>query len=413
MIERRHVFHIAGYDSTDPEARIQRFRRALSIFSQTWGVSSQVSDSGPKEDAGSARWSVQTQAPGWKVETTYEVLRWDDIIRADARRGMPSRLWQGLLTLYDFVFSGTLFRYFQANWKYAGFFLLPYLYLALFAAMAIASAQWLSSLVVPSGMFRLLATFVIGLTIFVGLLYWLGRRWHVLHVLDDWIFARQLVHGRRPDMDARLDLFADKLVACAKTAAVDEIIVVGHCLGAALVMDVVARALARDPDIARHGPTLCILTVGATIPKFALHPAGDRFRRAATRISVERSIHWAEYQARDDAISFYRFDPVRLSRIGPDHRSERPIIRRVQLHEMMSPQKFRRYRFNFMRLHYQCVSANERRASYDHFMIICGPLSLERIVAAPAGPMRLIQADGSCVDMTDDALPAWPRSAAV
>jgi hypothetical protein len=411
VIDRRHIFHIAGYDSADPGAKLRRFRRALSTFSKTWSLAAQASDLTEVADEASARWNVETRGPNWTVRTTYEVLRWDDLILADSRRSMVSRLLQSLITLYDWIASGTLFRYFRTSWKYAGFFLIAYLYLALFALIGIWAAQLFSSFV-PRGATTtgVLASLAVGLMTFVGLLYWLGRRWHALHVLDDWIFAREFVYGRRPDMDARLDRFADKLVACAKTTVVDEIIVVGHCLGAALTLDVVARAVARDPDLARHGPAFCILTVGATIPKFSLHPAGDRFRRAATRIAAEPFIHWAEYQARDDAISFYRLDPVTLSRVGPDHKSERPIIKRVQLHEMMSPETFRRHRFNFMRLHYQCVSGNEKRCAYDHFMFICGPFNFERLVAEPEGAINLVGTDGSIAE-ADAAVPAGRRSA--
>jgi len=63
---------------------------------------------------------------------------------------------------------------------------------------------------------------------------------------------------------------------------------------------------------------VCILTVGSTIPKFTLHPAGKRFRRYAATLVKETSIAWAEYHARSDAISFYKFDPVSLMRFYGD-----------------------------------------------------------------------------------------------
>ncbi len=90
-------------------------------------------------------------------------------------------------------------------------------------------------------------------------------------------------------------------------------------------------------------------------------------------VADEPLIRWAEYHARDDAISFYRFDPVTLKRVSRERGDGRPNIRRVQMHNMMSPESFRRHRFNFMRLHYQMVMGNDQRALYDYCMIICGP----------------------------------------
>ena len=33
-----------------------------------------------------------------------------------------------------------------------------------------------------------------------------------------------------------------------------------------------------------------------------------------------------------------------------------------------------RLRYNFFRRHYQLIMANDRRAPYDYFMLVCGPI---------------------------------------
>ena len=57
------------------------------------------------------------------------------------------------------------------------------------------------------------------------------------------ISATRRVHGRRPDVEARVDRFAEALVARCRDAAVDEIVVLGHSMGSTLAVEVVARAL--------------------------------------------------------------------------------------------------------------------------------------------------------------------------
>jgi pimeloyl-ACP methyl ester carboxylesterase len=230
----------------------------------------------------------------------------------------------------------------------------------------------------------------------------------MLHALDDWIFSRDFVHGRRPDLEARLDRFADALLIKAREAALDEIVIVGHSMGASLAVEIVARALARDPELGRHGPTVCVLTVGSTIPKFTLHPAAEHIRRAAAAVAAAPSIAWAEYQARDDAISFYKFDPVTGSHVGSIRLDNKPVIRRVQMHDMLERRTFWRSRMKFMRLHYQFVLANERRAIYDYFMTVCGPLAFEHAILAPGGAAGLITVDGALIDQR----PAGPALAA-
>ena len=214
-----------------------------------------------------------------------------------------------------------------------------------------------------------------GLAVFFVLLRWPGRRWRVQQLLDDWIFARDYLFGRRPDAEARLDQFAQALVARVRSGGLDEIVIVGHSLGAMFALDVIVRALALDPDLGRRGVSVCVLTIGATIPKFALHPSAKRLREVCASVVAEPSIFWVEYQSRADTISFYRFDPVALKRIAGDRLDGKPVIRRVQNHDMLSPGSFARYRRNVLRLHYQSVMANERRAPYDYYLMACGPIA--------------------------------------
>src|SRR5262249_42947279 len=252
-------------------------------------------------------------------------------------------------------------------------FLYPIVALALFAAAGWFVARLLTGLIGLEGLGAAAVGLIAGLVVFYGLVQWPGRRWRVEQLLDDWICAHDYLRGRRADIDARLDRFAETLIAQVRAGGADEIVLVGHSLGAMLVLDLLVRALARDGDLGRSGAALCVLTVGATIPKFALHPRADDIRRKIARIADEPSIAWAEYQSRDDTISFYKFDPVALRRIDDDRLDGKPVIRRVQIHDMLLPETFARCRRNVLRLHYRSVMANDRRGPHPHFHMGAGP----------------------------------------
>jgi hypothetical protein len=411
MIARRHVFHIGGYDPITPEQQLHRIQRSLSAFQRTWGVMAEIVTDVQATQV-SASWDIEASAPNWKTRTTYEMLRWDDLILEDHGRGMWSRLGQGFVTLYDFIVTGTLFRFVYSSWKYAGFFLFPYLYVALFIACGAALGYGLVRVTGLAGVAAVLLAAAVTLGVMAGLLHLFGWRRPINHVFDDWIFSREFVYGQRPRMDARIDQFAERILDRIRHADADEIVIIGHCLGAALVMDSVSRALKRDPELARCGPPLCVLTVGATIPKFSLHSRGERIRQATRAVADERGIHWTEYHARDDAISFYRFDPVTLKRFGRDRSDGRPNIRRVQMHTMMDKDTFRRHRFNFMLLHYKFLMGNTVRADYDYCLIICGPLPFDEITA-PRGGMDRFGNDGALLPRGASSDVAKPASVAV
>src|SRR5262249_61118908 len=110
--------------------------------------------------------------------------------------------------------------------------------------------------------------------------------------------------------------------------------------------------------------------------------AGGRLRDCADKVAREPDLFWVEYQARDDAISFYKFHPVTLRAIGPAGDPAQPLVRRVQFHEMMTARDFRRYRLSFMRLHYQFVMAEAQRATYGYFMIPWVAVSLRGVARA-------------------------------
>jgi pimeloyl-ACP methyl ester carboxylesterase len=396
MIGRRHVFHIGGYDPIVPEEQLERFRHSLSRFERTWNVSSQTSTLVDSSKV-SASWQSEAWGPNWKTDATFELLRWDDLVQRDSQRGMLSRLYHSWLTLLDFAVTGTLFRYVRANWKYAVFFTFPYFAVTLFALGSAGIAYALTRLSNLTGLWAAVCAAFVCVTIFMALMRWLGPRRRINHVLDDAIFSRQFLYGQRPEIEERIDDFAGKILERVRKADVDEILVIGHSLGAALALAAVARSLKQDPQLGKSGPPLCVLTVGATIPKFSLHPKGEQFRQATRAVANDTSIRWTEYQARDDAISFYRFDPVSLKRVGRENLDGRPNIRRVQVHSMMDPASFRRHRWNFMRLHYQFLMGNDQRSVYDYCMITCGPLGFDSITA-PSGGVGRFQSDGSVTE---------------
>jgi pimeloyl-ACP methyl ester carboxylesterase len=395
MIERRHVFHIGGYDPVAPENQLERLRKSLLKFQKTWNVSSQISAIVHSSNVSSS-WKLQANGPNWTTHVTFELLRWDDLVLLDSQRSLLSRVYQSTLALIDFTLTGTLFRYFRASWKYAGFFVFPYFSITALAFGSFGIAYAIARLLRLTGSSAVIIGLFVCVPIFIASIHWLDPRRRISHALDDAIFSRQFLNGQRIQMEKRIDDFANIILKRVRTADVDEILIVGHSLGAAVAIASLARSLVQDPELAAHGTPVCVLTVGATIPKFSLHPRGEELRQAAKAVAARSEIQWVEYQARDDVISFYRFDPVTLTRVPRGNFEGRPKIRRVQIHSMMNASSFRRHRFNFMRLHYQFLMGNDQRAAYDYCMITSGPLKFDKITA-PAGGVDHFEANGAVI----------------
>jgi len=384
---KRLVFHLGGYEPVTPAAFHRRFRRGLDRFQKTWSATASMSELQLHE--GEAFWRIVTSGPNWRAETDYRLIRWDDVIAAQSRQPAWRRVPLGLGAFFDFVAGGALRGYFRTNWRYAGFFLYPFLLFALFVAAAALIGTFIGHAVgVIAGILAAVATLAV-------LTRWPGHRFYLWLAFDDWIFAKAYIAGDAPVLDRRLDHFARELIDAVRSGAADEIAIVGHSLGAVLAVDVLDRAFRREPRLAEGKSRLVLLTVGSSILKIALHRRATAFRAALARVAAAPGLFWAEYQALTDVMNFCKTDPVTACGLP---KTGSPFVRIVRFREMLDPASYRRLRRSFFRMHRQFVSGNERRAPYDFFMLTCGPLAFEWQVRSEFGAAPAIGPDGALLD---------------
>jgi hypothetical protein len=234
------------------------------------------------------------------------------------------------------------------------------------------------------------------LAIFVALRFTFGRMLHIRYALDDWYFARDLVHRLRPEVEMRLDRLAQELVRLVRDTDADEIVFDGHSLGAPLSITVLDRALKLDPQLGGRGKPLHLVSSGSSLLKVALHPAAGWLREAVGRVANAPCVYWVEYQALVDIINVYKVDPVAALAMAP---TGKPIVKIIRIRMMLEEHTYRRFRLNFLRIHRQAVMGNERRYFYDYYMLCCGPLPLAERVENPDRAVAAFAADGSLTEV--------------
>ena len=384
VIRKRRVFHLPGFDPAPPAAVKRRFTRELRRFEKTWSAQAAVSDIGANDET----WRVTASGPNWSVETNFRLVAWNDVIEALAEKPTWLRIPQGLLAFLDFAVNA-LPRYLRANWRYAGFFLYPFVMFAALAALAISIGRYAAS---ASG--YLLAGLAVALAIFALLWQWPGRRLFLHLLFDDWSFSRAYVRAGDPAMEAKLGRTAREVVAAACEGEYDEVVVIGHSLGAMLAIDVLDRALQLEPELGQKGARVALISVGSSILKIGLHASAARFRASVECVASAPGIFWGDYQAISDIMNFYKRDP--LSAMGLPTRNV-PLVRMVRIRHMLDPAVYKRIRYRPLRMHLQFVSGNNIRNAYDYFMLVCGPLSVERQVRG-LGALSAIGPDGALIE---------------
>jgi len=388
-VRKRDIVFMCGYEISRPEAHHRRFAKELPRFETTWNAKADLSPPAVDQKTNVALWKLRTKGQNWQVETDYRMFWWGDLIAPDFELSDSRRLLVGWAALFDFVLSGAIIEYFRTNWRYALFFLYPYVLMALVAFGGFYIARGLIGGMLP---FADIIAAAIGVACVYGLLKLPPKPFYVGYLLNDWYFASDLVHHRRPALDDRLDGFARELVELYRNASSDEMVIVGHSLGAVQAVDVVARAKRIDPEFGARGVPVHLLTVGSSLLKIGLHPKATALREAVRAVANDPHIAWYEFQAISDIVNFYKSNPV--TDIGLPA-TGKPIVQIVRVKHMLKPETYKGLKRDFFRVHRQFVMGNEQRYFYDYFMICCGPLPLPQRIADQNGAVKSFAPDGA------------------
>ena len=306
----------------------------------------------------------------------------------------------GLAAMIEFILTGTAGRYFFVSWRYAAFFLYPLVIVAGMIVLAIAASH---SALIHSGLpyYRVLAP-ALAFAIFAALWLACTGMASLRYALDDWAFARDVVHHKRPQLEERLDRFARELARLARDTDADEVVVNGNSLGAPFSIVIVDRALQLDPLFGRRGKPLHLVSTGSSLLKLALHPAAAWLREAVARVANAPGVYWVEFQALVDVINMYKVDPVVALGLPA---TGKPIIKIIRIRLMVDEATYKRFRLNFLRLHRQAMMGNERRYYYDYYMLCGGPIPLSEWVTNHHATVAAFAADGALTDTWQSALP--------
>jgi len=371
------------------------FRREWNRFRQTWGVGGELSDCKIESDD-IASWQIETTGPNWQVTTRYEFLRLELQIRANLAQPFWRQLVRAGRWICDDIFSGAMLRVFRASTRMGVLLIYSQVLLIAWLAAALAGGWFAATALDPPGgplavKLALVAAFSLGC---FALLYPLAAVMFVNQLNNCWPYLREFARGEPTGFDRSTDLLAARIVDAARANEADEILLVGHSAGAMLALTTMVKALTLDPDVGRHGPRIAVITVGSIMPTLALHPAAEPLRRTVAAMAAERTVLWTECQSSDDFMNYPGFDPVAGIGADPGDRRCNPTIWPVPVRQMIAPEIFAKVKFNYWRMHYQYIMSNDRRASYDYYMFLCGPAPFADWAAQDGSVCAAFDADG-------------------
>jgi hypothetical protein len=405
-VQHRQIIYVQGYDPRGLAQYYRMFRTELRKFSRLYQLTASISRPQSTPDGETASWTIETKAADWQTRTSYDFLRFEDLIQRDLAAPIWHTVFHAVWIYWRLVFSGTIARFWKAHWRFATFITYPHFLLLLEAlgifGIAYGFGKGLQALGIPDP-FSIAAAATLFIAALGTFVKYTENLTYVLYLLSDTVWTWEFSHRQRPEWDQRIDRFAQYLVNVARASDAEEIVVVGHSSGSFLGAEIVARALKLDPDLGRHGPRIVLLTIGGNFPIVGFHAVSQDFRDHLRELAIEPSIDWIDCQSRKDVMNFYPFDPVAGHGIEVGEFRRNPTIVPIRFREIIKPEHYNLFRWKFFRVHFQFVMANELPHAYDFFMIVCGPIPLRERMARPEAALAIATGDAPAREF------AWKR----
>jgi hypothetical protein len=384
-VRQRSVFYLSGFDPKGASYYHALYRdeaaKQATQHAPLTGQSVQVGKRG-RTPEGNATWTLRCEPDG--VDTQFEFLRWDDVVRQHWPKGTPRLWWDVLRTTAFNLRHGALWRMVQRSWPPAFALFMPFVLVlvqmlgAPLLALGVALVLWQGGLALWLGV-------LVGATVGAGA-WWITRRLEARYamywMMRSYAFTRLQALGRAPHLEQRLDEHAALLVARWREGRDDEILVVGHSTGAVMAVSVLARACALEPGLGGSGPRVALLTLGQWIPLLGLLPQAQRFRDELARLAGT-TLDWLDFSAPPDGCCFALTDPYALCGVAPA-RPDFPKLLNPRFAEMFDAPAYRVLKRDKFKLHFQYLMASERATDYDYFAITAGGRYLaERFAQIP------------------------------
>ena len=372
QIRKRRVFYISGFDPRGVSAYHRLFSDEARRHAQRFGGELQT---GPRKRAGplTSVWSARRATADGVVETTFEFPHWDDIARSHWHGG-----WRKLYALAFQTYAYALLRsriVWQtlriSRWNFLTgvapavvLFLLPPL-----ALLASWGGYALGVAMLPGWGWISWALGAAGFAVVIALGWWLERFFSLGWLLRTYGFVVECSLGRVPELDERVERIAERIAHYAETSDDDEIIVVGHSVGANVGVAVLARVLARHSGLVKRRP-IAFLTLGGSIPLQAMLPRSDAFRAELAALAGNADLAWVDVTAKQDVASFAGHNPLTASGVTVDGRpARRPLVESGGFRERLAPENYDRATWDVFRMHFQYLMASEREWPNDYLSV--------------------------------------------
>ena len=368
-MRKRCVFYFCGFDGRGATHYHSLYRDEAAIQAQVSGLKLDVGNC-QKTAAGNSFWDITVEAAEGTVETRYEFLRLEDIVRQHWTRNWAVLVIDLIKTIWVYLISGAFWRMLKLAWPLVLAITLPFVLLcALVVGTPLVAilVAWSS----PSTWVVWAVTLfsVIAVSSWFGLAAKLEQDFKMTWMIRAYAFFIRLASNRVPELNERLAQHAQTLLTRIRSGLDDEVLIVGHSLGTILAATALTEAIRRDPHLGHYGPNVALLTLGQVMPMLTSLPKAERFRDDLKYLSRAKGIHWIDFSAPPDGCCFALINP--LLACGEDTLAvvDQPKLLSPRFAEMFEPSEYAAVRKDKFRCHFQYLMSSKKVTLFDYFAI--------------------------------------------
>src|SRR5882672_10597446 len=102
------------------------FRTQLRKFGRLYQIAATIGRPQVAPDGEIASWTIETRASDWQTRTSYDFLRFEDLIQRDLASPIWVTVFHAMRIYWRLVFGGTIARFWKAHWRFATFITYPH-----------------------------------------------------------------------------------------------------------------------------------------------------------------------------------------------------------------------------------------------------------------------------------------------
>ena len=365
---KRKVFYLGGFDPRGVRFYHQLYREQAEAYSRLSGEEVEVSArrTGP---ASSALWTVTNHSA--EVETDYEFLRWEDLVGKVWIRNPLTLAWRSIATYSAHARHMQFLRMRKLRPGPVITILYPPLLAILIPLALTVIPALLLSLLMPFWAAALIGG-AVGALLSGRLLNKLIVPWLLRFMYYNHSVA---AHGPGPEMDARLDQFAARIVE-EMDGPYDEVIFASHSNGTIYAMSVLRRIMELRGD--RQLPhRFIVLTLGQVVPVIALRKDARWYQQDLKALD-DKHFRLVDFSAPPDGAAYYDVHPIRLV---SDRCAARVDLLSPRFHLFYDPENYHSGWSNKYEAHFDYLRVGDRLSPVDYLSLTAGRRTIDEALA--------------------------------